>query len=80
MPNPDPTPPPKTLEEATTEEIIEELNSRVESIVVAYSKSTNRETQSFIRHFGHPVVKVGLVKILELAVIHDAMHSVRPPG
>jgi len=80
MHNPDSNPPPKTLEEATTEEIIEELNSRVESIVIAYSKSTNRESQTFFRHRGTPAVNVGLVKILELSVIQSAMQSIRPAG
>lgn len=62
----------KTLEEATTEELVEQLKTRTPCAVIGLVVETNSDSKTVMYSQGSLVGRVGIVEILRLAFLREA--------
>lgn len=70
MKNPDQ--PPKTLEEATTDELIEQIKTRTPCMVIGVVIETNSESKTLMTFSGPLIGRIGITEVLRLMFLRES--------
>jgi len=76
MQSPDPSPPSKTLDEATVDELVIELRKRTPCLVVGLIQETNSESTIKIATTGHIAARIGVTEMLKMTMTREAIGKI----